>query len=126
MRKQAQNPKKVHLIDPALGRAFATTGGPNRGAWLENLVFLHERRKTREIYYASNGHEVDLVVPAADGGRFVNVTWSLTDPATLEREQAAMRFGREKYPDAEGRLVAHETDGRPEARTAVRALLDLD
>lgn len=124
VRKQAQNPKKVHLIDPALGRAFTTAGSANRGAWLENLVFLHERRRSREIYYASNGHEVDLVVPTTDGVRFSNVAWSLADADTLDRERESMRFGRQQYPDASGTLVAHETAGEAAAVEAYRHLLD--
>jgi predicted AAA+ superfamily ATPase len=123
LRKQAQNPKKVHLIDTALTRAFATTREGDLGARLENVVFLHERRRCREIYYAANGREIDLVVPAPAPARYVNVVWSLTDPDTRERELSAMAFGAERYPDGEGRLVAHETAGVPECCPAYRYLL---
>lgn len=122
LRKQEQNPKKVHLIDPALSRAFAAGGG-DRGAWLENLVFLHERRRSREIRYASNSHEIDLVVPSGAGRRHVHVAWSLTKEETLDRERCAMEWGRERDPDAEAILVAHETAGAPEATPAFRFLL---
>ena len=123
LRKREQNPKKIHLVDPALGQAFAARGERNRGVWLENQVFLHLRRRFREIFYASNSHEIDLVVEAPEGVRFVNVTWSLSEPETREREEAAMAFGRDRYPGASGTLVAHETDGSPTARPAYRYLL---
>lgn len=126
LRKREQNPKKIHLIDPALGQAFGAPGGRDRGAWLENLVFLHLRRRAREIYYASNSHEIDLVVPGLDRPLFVNTTWSLTKSETLEREQKAMAFGRKTYPDAEGLLVAHETAGEAQAMPAFRFLLTND
>ncbi len=124
LRKREQNPKKVHVIDPALTRAFAAPADGDRGARLENLVYLHERRRSRDVYYASNSHEVDLVVPSTAGTRFVNVAWSLSDPDTRERERRAMAWGRDRYPGAEGILVAHETAGVPEARSAVDHLLD--
>jgi hypothetical protein len=122
LRKQEQNPKKIFLIDPAITRAFATPGERDRGAWLENLVFLHERRRTREIYYGSNSHEIDLVVPGPEGTRFLNVAWSLTEPETRNRELQAMRFGFERYPGAEGLLLAHEPAGVAEAQPAFRYL----
>jgi predicted AAA+ superfamily ATPase len=123
LRKQEQNPKKVHLIDPALHRAFAATGDRDRGARLESLVFLHERRKIRELYYAAGRSEIDLVV-SADATRYVNVAWTLADPDTRERERRAMEFGAEQYPAAEGVLVAHDPAGVPEARPAFRYLLE--
>ena len=124
LRKQEQNPKKVYVIDPALGRAFGSAVTSDRGAWLENSVFLTLRRTSRELYYAANAHEVDLVLPARDGTRFYNVAWSLSAPETADREAAAMRLGYERYPRAEGRLVAHETAGVASAVPAFRFLLE--
>jgi predicted AAA+ superfamily ATPase len=119
VRRQEQNPKKVHLIDPVLTSAFTAAADGDRGARLENLVFLEERRRTRDVWYASNSHEVDVVAESAGKLRFLNVTWSLADSETRDRETRAMAWGRARYPGAEGLLVAHETAGAAGARTAV-------
>ncbi|HOX60364.1 MAG TPA: ATP-binding protein, partial [Verrucomicrobiota bacterium] len=51
LRKQAHNPKKLHVIDPGLVAAFQ--GNPDRdvGRKLETTVFLHLRRQYRALYY---------------------------------------------------------------------------
>lgn len=123
IRKQEQNPKKVHVIDPALTTAFGAPTEGDLGARLENLVFLQERRGSHDIRHAANAHEIDLVVKAGDARRYLNVTWSLSDPDTRERERRAMAWGATRYPGAEGLLVAYETAGVPGARPALRYFL---
>ena len=123
VRKQEQNPKKVYVIDPALSRAFTAAPRADRGAWLENLVFLHLRRRTRDLFYDSNGHEVDLVAPGPDAVDFYDVTWSLEDPVTPRREAASMAFGTDRYPSGRRHLIAHETGKVAEAEAAFRFLL---
>jgi predicted AAA+ superfamily ATPase len=124
IRKREQNPKKVYLIDPALGRAFTAAPRRDRGAWLENLVFLHLRRSTRDLFYAANGSELDVVVPGADGVDFYDVTWSLEDPETAQRERASLAFGAERYPHGRGHLIAHDVGPEAGAREAYRFLLE--
>ena len=106
LRKQARNPKKLHVIDPGLISAFKP--GPERdiGHKLETAVFLECRRRSREWHYHAGECELDIC--DAEGGIFVNVCWSLTDPAKVEREVAAMEFGATFLPDAEGFLLYHE------------------
>jgi predicted AAA+ superfamily ATPase len=82
------------------------------GHKLENLVFLHERRQKRELYYYIDGHEIDLVSASPEPLRFINVAWSLSDPASLAREREAMEFGAARYAGSEGLLVVHEVPSR--------------
>lgn len=106
LRKQAHNPKKMHVIDPGLIAAF--DGNPDRdvGHKLETAVFLHMRRGQRELFYYANGGEVDLC--NADGTAFWNSCWSIADPATVSREKAAMALGRSRVRNARGLLLYHE------------------
>jgi len=128
LRKQAHNPKKMHVIDPGLVAAFQ--GDPDRdlGHRLETTVFLHLRRQGRTLYYFANGGEVDL---CDEGGKaFWNVCWSLTDPETVGREQRAMALGKSRATRAKGVLLYHESAfapkaAVPEAQPAWRWLLEL-
>jgi len=115
LRKQAHNPKKMHVMDPGLVAAFQ--GNPDRdvGHKLETAVFLHLRRRHRELFYHANGGEVNLC--NEDGTAFWNSCWSLSDPATVAREQAAMTLGNSRAKNATGQLLYHEC--APALRTAL-------
>jgi predicted AAA+ superfamily ATPase len=106
IRKQAHNPKKLHVIDTGLVAAFKAYPGREMGHKLETAVFLHERRREKRLFYYANGSEVDLC--DGEGGRFLNVCWNLDGPDTLRREAEAMAFGHARWPQADGRLLYHE------------------
>jgi len=126
VRKQAHNPKKLHVIDTGLMAAFQAFPGRDLGHKLETVVFLANRRRQKDLCYYVNGSEVDLCDGA--GKLFVNTCWSLADAETLQREKAAMAFGAARWPDAKGTLLYHEyAPGReravPGAQAAWRYLL---
>ena len=127
LRKQAHNPKKLHVIDPGLVAAFH--GNPDRDVCrkLETAVFLHLRRQGRTLFYFANGGEVDLC--DEDGKTFWNTSWSLTDSETAGREQRSMALGQSRAKKAHGILLYHEfasalTSLLPEAQPAWRWLLE--
>lgn len=107
VRKQEQNPRKYYVIDTGLIQAYRAEPERDRGRKLENVVFLHERYSSKEIFYYKNKHEIDLVV-GEQPQRFLNVTWSLEDRTTAKREYDATLFGKEKFPSSEGKLLSHE------------------
>jgi hypothetical protein len=106
LRKQAHNPKKLHVIDPGLVSGFKATPGQDAGHRLETAVFLETRRRRKDLFYYADGAETDL----CDGGgtMFINTCWSIGDGPTLLREEEAMSFGLRRWPGAEGRLLYHE------------------
>jgi uncharacterized protein len=106
LRKQAHNPKKLHVIDPGLVAAFKAHPGRDVGRKLETAVFLHTRRRLKNLFYYANGGEVDL---CDEGGTlFLNTCWNLADAETSRREAGAMALGHTRWPAARGRLVYHE------------------
>ncbi len=126
LRKQAHNPRKVHVIDPGLVAAFESHPDRDRGHKLETTVFLQVRRRTKALFYDTDGGEVDLC--DEEGTEFWNVCWSLGGADTVGREQASMRLARARYPKARGRLLFHEyaptaLQAIPEAEPAWRWLL---
>ena len=127
LRKQAHNPKKLHVIDPGLVAAFQ--GNPDRdvGRKLETTVFLQLRRRRRALYYYANGGEVDLC--DEEGKAFWNICWSLADADTAGREQRSMALGKSRARQAKGVLLYHEfasaqKSAFPEAQPAWRWLLE--
>ena len=101
LRKQSHNPKKIHVVDPALTTAFSGTPNTDFGHRLENVVFLHERRRTDQLYYARQEHEIDLIVDAPSQKMAVHVAWDMNTPETIRRELAAVHAGEERFPGAQ-------------------------
>jgi uncharacterized protein len=98
---QLINPRKVYAIDLGLVNIVSSVLTEDAGRKLENLVFLHLRKKYAELYYFNEKGECDFV--AMKSGQvieLVQVCYELTAD-NLRRELngllAAMRFfGQQK------------------------------
>ena len=81
----------------------------DRGALLENLVYMHLRRQgmVPEYYITQTGSEVDFVVlPDAGGERqLIQVCWSLDQPHTRQREVAALLSAMDELRVQRGSIV---------------------
>ncbi|MFV0346663.1 MAG: ATP-binding protein [Bacteroidales bacterium] len=62
LKVQARNPNKVYVMDMGLYTENAISTSENMGRRLENLVFLHLRRKYQQIFYYKNRGECDFIV----------------------------------------------------------------
>jgi predicted AAA+ superfamily ATPase len=62
LKAQNRNPKKVYALDLGLATAVSTSFSENNGRKLENLIYLHLRRKYNSIHYFTEKGECDFVV----------------------------------------------------------------
>jgi hypothetical protein len=86
LKTQNRNPKKVYCIDNGLITENSIAFTDDFGRRLENLVFIHLRRKTKELYYYKGKNECDFVIAHRNGGKeLVQVCFDLND-MTLSRE----------------------------------------
>ncbi|MEN8150292.1 MAG: ATP-binding protein [Planctomycetota bacterium] len=103
------NPRKLYVIDPGLLEAMSPPTAADRGARLENLVFLHLRRSGHrpEYYLTKSGREVDFVVTPEGRGarRLIQVCWDLADPDTRAREVTALREAMRELRIRSGTIV---------------------
>ncbi len=97
---QLINPRKVYAIDLGLVNVVSSVLTEDAGRKLENLVFLHLRKKYAELYYFDEKGECDFV--AMKNGQvmeLVQVCYELTAD-NLQRELngllAAMRFFKQQ------------------------------
>ncbi len=93
---QLINPRKVYAIDLGLVDVISNTLTEDVGRKLENLIFLHLRRKYTELYYFDEKGECDFVAMKHGAvAEIVQVCYELT-PDNLKRELngllKAMRF----------------------------------
>ena len=69
------------------------------GSILENVIFLELKRRNYEIYIGKNGNqEVDFVVKKDDGLKYIQVSLSVRDEATLNRELSSLKSIPDNYP----------------------------
>ena len=125
LKKQQVNPKKIYSIDTGIRNVVGFRFSSDAGRLYENIVFLHLRRKYREIYYwkpprngssGKNG-EVDFVV--TEGNIVTRAIQVCYDPEPAhEREissllKACEEFGLDEGIVVTGRLRKKENhDGR--------------
>ncbi len=107
LRVRSMNPSKIYVIDTGLAGRFSVS--PDRGKRLENVIFHHLRRQHRELFYLANGHEVDLASATDNPQAAWNITWSVHDPQTRERETRSLEWAKARFPGIETAIVCHET-----------------
>ena len=62
LKTQNRNPKKVYAIDTGIVTALSSSFTEDSGRRLENLVYIHLRRKYKEIFSFNEKGECDFVV----------------------------------------------------------------
>lgn len=86
-------PQKVYCNDNAFIRLLAFQFSENKGRFLENLVFQELKRRQKEVFYfkTKQGKEIDfLIKDGLNPLELIQVSWSLNDQSTLEREISAL------------------------------------
>lgn len=61
LKVQARNPKKVYVMDMGIYTENSVSTSENTGRRLENLIFLHLRRRYTQIFYYKDRGECDFV-----------------------------------------------------------------
>ena len=81
---------KYYCIDNGFNYALRGVISENRGAFLENAVYLHLRRKFpfgQGLFYFKENHECDfLCLGKQSVSELIQVCWSLENPETRKRE----------------------------------------
>jgi uncharacterized protein len=84
LREQQRNPRKIYTVD--IGLKLLMDYQVDKGRLLENLVYLQLRRKYQEIYYSKGKQEVDFCFISAGVLQLINVSFSISDKDTYNRE----------------------------------------
>ncbi|MFQ3578651.1 MAG: ATP-binding protein [Bacteroidales bacterium] len=84
--KQAKSDKKVYVIDNGLLSAIDFKVTENRGILLENAVALEFLKQGKDIFYYKDTHECDFVVKDDLQYCAVQVSWSIAENETRNRE----------------------------------------
>ncbi len=86
IKEEQRNPKKIYAIDNGFKKIYDYAITEDMGKLYENIVFLHLRRQTKDIYYFKQNQEVDFYAKLSDKAVLVNVSYEIKDEKTRKRE----------------------------------------
>lgn len=111
-KRRQVNPRKVYPADPALIPVFDRSGKANAGHALESVVFTELQRRRAEIAYVktANGYEIDFLARYPDGSEeLIQVSSSIDDPVTRDREVRALEDAANEHPNAKQLILTMES-----------------
>lgn len=108
------NPSKMYTIDTGLLNAMTLRHSTDYGPLLENMVFMHLRRKGYEIEYVNtkNGYETDFFArDKIDGDiQLVQACWDMSDKKTFNRELRGLKSAMAELKIDSGTIVTWDDE----------------
>lgn len=102
---QLVNPKKIYCIDNGFIKTNSVSFSDDNGRLLENLVFLHLRRRTNDIYYFAEKNECDFVeFQQKKLNGLYQVCWQL-DQENMDREIAGLTEAMDFFGVTLGHMI---------------------
>ncbi len=121
---QQRHPRKIYAIDTGMVSSLSRSMKDDYGHVMENLVFLHLRRKYKHIYYYQNKGECDFVA-IEDGEKYlIQVSYELTDFNT-EREINGILNALDDLSVTEGVIVTFSQKDRFERNDKIVNVIPL-
>ncbi|MBF8262343.1 MAG: hypothetical protein HW387_8 [Parachlamydiales bacterium] len=106
LKKQIQYNKKCYMIDQALIRAIGFRVSEDKGRLLENIVFIHLKRQSNEIYFHKDRNECDFIIRKNNRIiQAIQVATNLSDEKTKDREIEGLIEAMEAYDLKEGFII---------------------
>lgn len=91
--------QKYYLVDTGLRNIINGTKGGDLGHILENIVFLELARRGGEIYVGKvDNAEVDFIVIKGEAREYYQISLSVRDENTMQRELAPLQAIQDYYP----------------------------
>lgn len=115
IKEEQRNPKKIYAVDNGFKKIYDYAIGDDKSKLYENIVFLHLRRQTKEIYYFKQNHEVDFYAKPDGKAVLVNVSYEMRDEKTRDREINGLVEAMEYFGMPVATIVTKDEDGIVEA-----------
>ena len=106
IKQELRNPIKSYIIDNGFYSLYDSSLSPNYSKLYENLVFLHLRRKNRDIYYYKIKQETDFYV----NGNLINVSVDIETKETLNREINSLNESMNYFKKDKATLITKDKE----------------
>lgn len=91
--------EKYYLGDIGMRHALLGYKAADISGVLENIVYLELKRRGYQIYIGKFGNrEIDFIAEKENRKMYIQVTYMLSSPETIEREFSALRSIKDNYP----------------------------
>ena len=110
VKEEQRNPKKIYAIDNGFKKIYDYAIGDDMSKLYENIVFLHLRRQTKDVYYFKEKQEVDFYAKVNTNAYLVNVSYKIDDPATRKREIDGLIEAMNYFKLSKAYLITSEED----------------
>ena len=112
LKKQIVNAKKAYSIDNGLSTANSASFSSDLGRMLENSVFLHLRRKYKEIFYFKGKRECDFLVKEQNKIKMaIQVSYELNE-GNKQREFDGLLEAIKKFDLAGGLILTFDQEDK--------------
>ena len=109
-KKQLIGHKKIYSIDNGFSNANSISFSKDKGRMLENVVFLHLRKKYNELFFFREEKECDFVVKEKDQiTRAIQVCYHLTED-NQEREINGLLEAMDKFNLKQGVILTYNQE----------------
>lgn len=109
LKKQIYYNKKVYFIDTAMAKILGFRTSDDIGSMLENIVFLHLKRRNKEIYFHKEKYECDFLIrKGINISEAIQVTHQLQE--NKEREINGLLDALQAYKLKEGLILTSDYD----------------
>ncbi|MGH7490841.1 MAG: ATP-binding protein [bacterium] len=110
--KQQMKTRKVYAVDSGLVNAVTYRFSEDRGALLENAVFIHLSRNECALHYLNDQYECDFIVQENQAvTKALQVCLSLESEATREREIRGALRAAERFDLPEAYIITLDEEG---------------
>lgn len=110
IKEEQRNPKKIYVIDNGFKKIYDYAIGEDMSKLYENIVYLHLRRKTKEVYYFKQKQEVDFYAKIEGEQILVNVSYAIKDDKTKKREVNGLIEAMEYFNLDKSYLITKDED----------------
>jgi len=86
IKEEQRNPKKIYAIDNGFKKIYDYAIDKDMSKLYENIVFLHLRQQTKDLYYFKQNQEVDFYARIEGKEYLVNVSYVIESEKTRKRE----------------------------------------
>ncbi len=110
IKEEQRNPKKIYAIDNGFKKIYDYAIGEDKSKLYENIVFLHLRNQTKEIYYFKEKQEVDFYAKIEGKELLVNVSFKIENEKTKQRETKGLLEAMNYFDLNESYLITQDED----------------
>ncbi|MBW2011837.1 MAG: ATP-binding protein, partial [Deltaproteobacteria bacterium] len=108
------NPVKIYSIDTGLLNAMTFRNSSDNGPLLENMVFMHLRRKGYDVEYVNTrqGYETDFFArhKRSRKAQLIQVSWDISVKKTFKREVRGLTVAMEELSIPSGTIVTWDDE----------------